>query len=149
MRDGLLWLHLVGVAAWLGGNLTQFMLMPRLERAGQQAAIAWHEGTGAMAKIYYSVAGTVVAVTGVLLVLRSDTYTFADAFVSVGFAVVIVGGIMGVAFFAPASRRAVEAHRSGDAGAVAAVGRRIRLGAVVDTSLILFAIWAMVAKLGA
>lgn len=148
MRDVLLWLHITGVAAWLGANFTQFTLMPRLERAGREAAVAWHQGTGQMAKVYYSVAGAVVAITGVLLVLQSDAYSFADPFVSIGFLVIIIGGAMGVIHFAPASRRAVEAHRVGDAGAMAAAGQRIRVGAMVDTALMLITIWAMVTKLG-
>jgi uncharacterized membrane protein len=147
MRDLLLVIHIVGVAAWLGGNLTQMMVMPMFESAGHGTAAIWHRASGQMARIYYSVAGTVIAVTGIGLVIEGP-YQFSDAFVSVGFLVVIIGGVMGIVFFAPTSRAAVDAHDRSASGAAAQVRRRLSMGAAIDTVLIVFAIYAMVAKLG-
>ncbi|MEZ5229793.1 MAG: hypothetical protein R2710_24975 [Acidimicrobiales bacterium] len=147
MRTLLLVLHLIGVAAWLGGNFTQMAVMPGLDRAGGVVAVAWHQASGRMAQIYYSVAGTVVFLTGVGLVLDGP-YEFSHAFVSIGFAVVIIGGVMGVAFFAPTSRAAVAAHEHGDASAIGKVRQRFAIGAAIDTALVIFTVYAMVAKLG-
>ncbi|MDA3040371.1 MAG: hypothetical protein O3C27_12755 [Actinomycetota bacterium] len=97
MRNLLLTLHLIGAAAWLGGNLTQMMMLPIFDRAGHAAARVWHDASGQMAKIYYSVAGALITVSGVALLLLSDSpWSFSDPFVSIGFAVVLIGGLMGI-----------------------------------------------------
>ncbi|MCP5028178.1 MAG: hypothetical protein GY929_18020 [Actinomycetia bacterium] len=146
MRTLLLVLHIVGVAAWLGGNLTQMMVLPMMERAEHTAAMAWHRASGQMAKIYYSIAGTVIMVTGIGLVLDGP-YAFSDGFVSVGFLVVVIGGVMGVVFFAPTSRAAITAHELGGGPNLQAVLKRFTVGAIVDTGLVIFTVYAMVAKL--
>ncbi|MCP3853481.1 MAG: hypothetical protein GY698_01945 [Actinomycetia bacterium] len=146
MRTFLLVLHIVGVAAWLGGNLTQMMVLPMMERAEHTAAIAWHRASGQMAKIYYSIAGALITVTGICLVIEGP-YTFSDGFVSVGFLVVVIGGVMGVVFFAPASRAAITAHELGGGPTLQAVLKRFTMGAIVDTGLVIFTVYAMVAKL--
>ncbi len=126
------------------------VMLPMFDRSGHAAARVWHEASGQMAKVYYSVAGAVITITGVFLLLQSDSpWTFSDPFVSIGFVVVLIGGLTGVLFFAPASRAAVTAHDEHDPGAVAKMRRRLTVGAVVDTGLVIFAIYAMVAKLGA
>ncbi len=150
MRNLLLTLHIIGVAGWLGGNLTQMMLLPIFDRSGHAAARIWHEASGQMAKVYYSVAGVLITITGIALLLLSDSpWSFSDPFVSIGFAVVLIGGLMGVLFFAPASRAAVTAHDEHDPGAVAKVRRRFTLGSIIDTGLVVFTTYAMVARLGA
>ncbi len=149
MRDLLLWIHIVAVGAWLGGNFTQMMVRPRLEAAGQATAVAWHSASGQMAKVYYSVAGVVILITGVVLVLDSDVYTFADPFVSIGFLAVIVGAAGGIFYFAPLSRRAVQAFTDGNDAEIANVGQRFTMGAAIDTLIVLGTIFVMVAKLGA
>ncbi len=147
MRTLLLVLHLIGVAAWLGGNLTQLAIMPSMDRAGGVVGIAWHRASGQMAQIYYSIAGAVVLLTGVAMVLDGP-YEFSHAFVSIGFAVVIIGGVMGVTFFAPNSRAAAAAHENGEPNAIAQLRRRFVVGGAVDTALVIFTIYAMVTKLG-
>ena len=150
MRNVLLTMHLIGVAAWLGGNLTQMMVLPIFDRSGHGAARIWHEASGQMAKIYYSVAGALITITGISLLLLSDSpWSFSDPFISIGFAVVLIGGLMGVLFFAPTSQAAMTAHDEHDPGAVAKVRHRLIIGAVIDTALVVFTIYAMVAKLGA
>lgn len=148
MRDLLLTIHLIGVAAWLGGNLTQMTVMPMLERGGHQTAEHWHNASGSMARVYYSLAGVVITLSGAALVLDSDAYSFSDPFVGIGFTTVIIGGILGMAFFAPSSRAAVDAHRIGDPGAAFRIRQRFTIGALADTTLVVFTVWAMVAKLG-
>ncbi len=147
MRSLLLTLHIIGVSAWLGGNLTQMMVLPLFEASGHDVAMVWHRASTDMAKIYYSIAGGLIMSTGIGLVLDGP-WKFSDAFVSIGFTVVIIGGVMGVKFFAPTSRAAIDAHSQRDPGAAAKVRQRFTLGAVIDTTLVIFAIYAMVAKLG-
>lgn len=149
MRDLLLTLHIMSAAAWLGGNFTQLMLLPLMERAGRAATVTWFRATEQMAKIYYSIAGVALILTGILLLVAIDSpYSFSDPFVSIGFAVVIIGAIAGVAHFAPQARAAAAANEEGDAAAATAARNKIAGAAVVDTALVIFAIYAMVSKLG-
>lgn len=149
MRDLLLTLHIMSAAAWLGGNLTQLMILPIMERAGRTAAATWFRATEHMAKIYYSVAGVSLIVTGILLLVAIDSpYSFSDPFVSIGFMVVMIGAIAGVALFAPQARAAAAANHAGDAVAATVARNRIAVAAVVDTALVIFATYAMVSKLG-
>ncbi len=149
MNDLLLWIHIVAVAAWLGGNFTQLMVRPKMEAAGSSTAVAWHTASGQMAKVYYSIAGVVILVSGVALVLNSDTYTFADPFVSIGFLAVILGAAGGIFYFAPLSRTAIKAFTDGSDSDIAAVDSRFNTGAIIDTLIVLGTIYVMVAKLGA
>ena len=140
-RNVLLALHIAAVAAWLGCNLTQFFIAPWFARQGGAAAVAWFDATGRLARMYYNVAGTLLAVTGVLLV-RESGFHWSAGFVAVGITVVVIGGLVGVLFFAPDGARLAEAERSGRPVAL----RRYLAVLTVDTTLVLTAVLAMVAK---
>lgn len=142
-RNVLLSIHIASVAAWLGANLTQFFLAPWFTQRGGEVAAAWFEATTRMARRYYNAAGTVLAVSGVLLLLESSgAYRWSSGFVVVGLAVVTVGAALGIAFFAPDGERLAAAARD---------GRRVNLGRFLsvlclDTVLVSAAVLAMVAK---
>jgi uncharacterized membrane protein len=142
-RDTLLVIHITAVAAWLGCNLTQLFLGPWF--AGQPGAVAaaWYEATARLASRYYNIAGTALAVSGVLLV-RESGYSWSAGFVAVGITVVVIGGLLGVLFFAPTGRTLAAAERDGSpAGALV---RRYALVACVDTVFVLTAVLAMVKR---
>lgn len=143
----LLVVHIVAVAAWLGANLVQAYLAGRTRRAGVAERRWWVETQGAMARVYYSVAGVVVLVTGVLMVL-DDRAEFSDAFVSIGFAAIIIGIVLGVAVFGPGSRRLAAAIDAGDAATERALDTRLGIFGVVDTLVVVVTIAAMVGKWG-
>jgi hypothetical protein len=144
-RNLLLLLHLGGVAAWLGANLVQLVLTPRFAKGPAEVDVAWARQTIFLGERYYTAAGGVIGVTGVLLVLDGD-WGWGSGFIWVGAAVIAIGAVMGVAFFAPLAKRRIAALESGDpAGASAAQGRIIPL-ALLDTALVLTAVLAMVDK---
>ena len=146
-RNLLLALHIAGVAAWLGANLVQAVLSPRFARGPADAAAAWTRQTIWLGERYYTAAGGVIAVTGVLLVLDGD-WDWSSRFIWVGIAVIVIGAVLGVRVFGPLAERRAEALESGDmATAGAAMGRIIPF-AIVDTVLVLLAILAMVDKWG-
>jgi uncharacterized membrane protein len=142
-RNVLLVVHIAAVAGWLGGNFSQFFLLPQFARAGGGVAAAWFEATGRMARRYYNIAGTILAVSGVLLLLDSDgAYHWSSGFVGVGIAVVVIGGVTGGAFFAPDADRLAAAARANGTVRI----RRFLMVLCVDTTLVLTAVLAMVAK---
>ncbi len=146
MRTLLLTLHIVAVAAWLGGNFAQIFLMRGFKAGPSTVAAAWFRGAAIMVRLYYSVAGVLLTATGVGLVLTNDAWSFGSGFVSVGFAVVIIGAVLGMVFFAPRADRAASAFEIGDDAAGRAAASSIGTLALVDTALVLLAVVAMVGR---
>jgi hypothetical protein len=146
-RNVLLALHIAGVAAWLGANFVQAVLSPRFAKGPADAAAAWTRQTIWLGERYYTAAGGVIAVTGVLLVLDGD-WDWSTRFIWVGIAVIIIGAVLGVRVFGPLAKQRAEALESGDMPTANAAMGRIIPFAIVDTVLVLLAILAMVDKWG-
>jgi hypothetical protein len=144
-RTLLLALHIASVAAWLGANFVQLVLSPRFAKGPADVAAAWTRQTIWLGERYYNAAGTLIAVTGVLLVLDGD-WSWGSGFIWVGIAVIAIGGALGGMAFGPLAKRRADALERGDtAAATAAQGRIIPL-ALLDTVLVLTAVLAMVDK---
>jgi hypothetical protein len=147
LRDVMLILHIVGAGTWLGANVVQ-MVAPSLASAqGPSVAAGWMRMGAGFGKRIYTPVGILVLVTGIVLVLNSDgAYSFGSLFVTIGFAVVIIAIILGVAVFTPGAEKAAEAIESGDRGRIAAATGRLARYGVLDTLLVLFAITVMVLR---
>ncbi|MCO5329020.1 MAG: hypothetical protein M9961_02935 [Ilumatobacteraceae bacterium] len=144
-RNVLLWLHIVGVAAWLGCNLALFVLSPWFARRGAAVAAAFAEATTYLATRYYNAAGGVVGVTGVLLVVHTG-YAWHSAFVIAGLAALVVGAALGVVVFAPSGRALATAHRDGDVEGARRLTARTASFLLVDTTVVMVTALAMVAR---
>lgn len=147
-RDVLLVLHIAGVATWFGANVMQ-AVVPGLIGPTSSAAASWFRVTEKLSTRLYIPAGVTIVLTGVLLVLNSTAYGFGSVFVSIGFAAVIIGAVLGSTVFGPKSRAIADALDSGEI-ALAEKTRAVtgQFGAL-DTLILVFTIYAMVAKLGA
>jgi hypothetical protein len=97
----------------------------------------------------YMPVGIVVAATGIWMILIRETFDFSSVFVGIGFAVVIIGALLGKFVFEPGSERAAAAIESGDQTAIRSAASRIATFGAIDTLLVLLAITVMVLKLGA
>ena len=77
-------------------------------------------------------------------------WEFSDAWVSIGFAGVVISAIVGAAFLGPESGKISAAAADPDqAGTVQARVNRFILVTRVDLLILLIAVWAMVTKPGA
>ena len=147
-RTVVLAVHILSVAAWFGVNVAQMLLSPRYAKGGDTEAAGWTRQTIWLGERFYPVNGAVLALSGITLVIDGP-WDWSDRFVWVGITVVIVGAVMGAAFFGPLAKRRLAGLESGDrAAADAAQGRIIPL-AYVDSTLIALAVLAMVDKWGA
>jgi hypothetical protein len=144
-RTVLLTLHIVGVASWLGANFVQLVLAPRFARASSDVAAAWSRQTIWLGERYYTGAGAVIGITGVLLVLDGN-WSWSAGFIWVGIGVVVLGAVLGVAFFGPLAKQRVAALESGDTDQADTAQRRIIPLALLDTALVITAVLAMVHK---
>lgn len=144
-RTILITAHISGVATWLGANFVQLVLSPRFAKGPDAVAAAWARHTIWLGERYYTVAGALIAITGVLLVLDGD-WGWDSGFIWVGIAVVIVGGVMGGVLFGPLAKTRAEALEYGDAPGAAVAQARIIPLALLDTALVMTAVLAMVDK---
>lgn len=145
-RDVLLVLHIAGAGTWLGANVVQAVVPPALARSGTAALAGWYRATSKLSGRLYIPAGVLILVTGVLLVLQSDAYEFSSIFVTIGFAVIVAGALLGRFVFEPGGEAAAAAVESDDAAAVRSAAGRLATFGVIDTLLVLFAVTVMVLR---
>lgn len=118
--------------------------------ARQNAAVVagWYRVAGQLSKKLYMPAAVVLVITGIVMVLQDDAYGFGSLFVTIGFAMIVVGALLGSFVFDPGSRAAAEAVESGEQSRITAAVRRLVTFGTIDTLLLLFTITAMVVRLG-
>jgi hypothetical protein len=92
-------------------------------------------------------AAVLVLLTGIFMVLGSDSYSFGSTFVTIGFAMIVVGAVLGMVVFGPGGEKAADALETGDQGAAQAATSRLARWGVLDTLLLLVTIMAMVLRL--
>ena len=143
-RNLLVLVHLTSVAAWLGANILQFIVAPRLRRAGSAAALAWSETARFLGQRYYNVVGAVLGISGVLLVIDGDWQW--RGFVFVGIGMIIVGATLGIAVFEPLLKKEAAAIEGGDAAELTTIRHNITSVATLDTMLLLITMLAMIDK---
>jgi hypothetical protein len=141
-RNLLLLAHIASVAAWLGANFVQFVVAPRFRRAGGDTAQRWTDTAQFLGQRYYNVVGVLVAVTGVALVLHGEWHW--QGFVLIGIAMVVIGGVTGVAILEPLLKRETAARSAGDEAAVARIQHNFNAVAALDTLLVLVTMLAMI-----
>jgi uncharacterized membrane protein len=147
MRDGLLFLHIVGVAGWLGGGfyaLYTYSALATLETSA--AAPALHR----LKKVedrFFGPASGLVLLSGIGLVITSEAFGWGDAFVLIGLGAFLISAILGATIGKRNSERLIGAANAGSG--VEDALRSWRLGTVWDFVVLAVVIWAMITKLGA
>ena len=149
MRDTLLTLHILAAGAWFGTNVVQIAVNPTLGSKSAEVAADWHRTLVKFSRYLYMPASLIILGTGVWMVLDSDAWEFSQAFVSIGFLAIILGAVLGMAFFAPNSRKAADALDNGDTDTARAIEQRVNIVGSLDTVVIIVTVVAMVAKWGA
>ncbi len=148
MHELLLWLHIVGVAAWFGTSVASTIGDRLMSTETTEARAAWYRLILRFGQIVYTPAAVLVLITGVLLVVNVG-YGFGSTFVSIGFAAVIIGAGLGMMVFGPRSREAAAALDNGDTSTAASAIARIRQASILDVLILAVTIAAMVGSWGA
>jgi hypothetical protein len=141
-RNLLLLAHITSVAAWLGANLLQLVVGPRLRARGGEVARQWAETGEFLGKRYYNIIGGLVAITGIGLVFHGHWEW--RGFVLVGIGMVVVGAVTGIVGFDRLFRQEVAARTSGDEVTATRAAHNITSLAVMDTVLLLITMLAMI-----
>lgn len=147
MGDGLLFLHIIGVAGWIGGGLFGIYAGGRLARAGGEAHGRALELIYAKAGIYFGVAFVLVVGSGIGLVITEDEWGWGDTFIWIAVAAIVVSG----AWEGLVSRKAGEAlidELKTTGTTKPATFNRWRFAGFGDVAILLVAVWAMITKIG-
>lgn len=146
MRSVILWLHIAAAGTWLGANMVQLVADPIMRKTGSAVEAAWLKSTVAIGNRLYPPAAVIALITGVELVRRGG-WSYGDTFVLIGLGMIAFGVVSGIGIIGPASKHLIAAVEADNDAPSAR--RRITLSGGVDTALVLFTMYAMVAKLGA
>lgn len=149
MRTFLLVIHIVAAGAWIGANVTQVVVTPRVSKMGGEAAAVWMRATVTMGRLLYTPAAILSLLTGFALVLRSGSpYEFEQAFVVIGVAMVVAGAVLGARVFGPQGERAAAAFEAGNGDGAREIVARLTAFGFLDSALLVVTVWAMTAKWG-
>ena len=150
MVEVMLFLHILGAAAWFGANLVRAFARRAMCAGDAATAAAWHRTTVSMGRVIHTPAAIVVFVTGFGLVGLSDgAYGMAAPFVVVGIIAVVIGAVLAMSVLGPNGERIASAYEQGDRTLAEAVSRRSSLVGWVDTSLLAFTTLVMIFRWGA
>jgi len=147
MRDVLLFIHIVGVAGWLGGGLYSvyaYSTVAGLEPAAAGAAV---EALQKRDDRFFGPTSGLVVLSGIGLVLTSEAYGWGDTFVLIGLGAFVLSGILNGIVGKKNNARLVKASTSGS-GMAEALGSW-RRGTAWDFMILFIVIWAMITKIGA
>jgi uncharacterized membrane protein len=149
MREVAIWLHIIGGSMWLGTNIAQAAIGPKL-MADERAALPWLKAVAKASGPVYGAASGLILITGVYLVLSSNgAYTFGTVFVTIGLAILIILGALGGLVFNKKTKQMVGMLEGGNAALVAPAYKSLSNWGILDTALMAVAILAMVSKWGA
>jgi len=146
MRDGLLFLHIVGVAGWLGGAVYAFYTYSALATMEPAAAGPALQRLNKVEDRFFGPASGLVLLSGVGLVLTSEAFGWGDAFVLIGLGAFVISAIFGATVGKRNSERLVEATSTGSE--VGDALKSWRRGTASDFVILAVVIWAMITKLG-
>jgi hypothetical protein len=149
LRDILVVLHIAGAGTWLGANIVQAMAPSMSAKQGPAAYAGWYRIAAGLSTRLYMPAAIVLLATGIWMVLIEEAYGFDTLFVTIGFAMIIIGTLLGIFVFERGSVRAADAIDAGEEAAAKAASGRLAGFGILDTLLLLFTITAMVLRLGA
>jgi Predicted integral membrane protein (DUF2269) len=147
MRNALLFIHIVGVAAWLGGGAFSLISDSTAARLQPPAAAEALKTLEKRAGVYFGVAAGLVILSGIGLVLTSEAYGWSSTFVLIGLGAFVVSGIIQSTVGKKNNSRLIEAATSGvDVEPAVKAWQR---GSLWDFAILFVAIWAMITKIGA
>jgi hypothetical protein len=118
-------------------------------KQGPAVSAGWFRIAAGLSTRLYMPAAILLLATGIWMVLLTEAYGFGTTFVTIGFAMIIIGTLLGIFVFERGSIRAADALDSGDQTAATAARGRLAGFGILDTVLLLFTITAMVLRLGA
>jgi uncharacterized membrane protein len=150
LYEALLFLHIVGAIAWIGGATAHIALMAVAKRSERpETLITLLRLDDRLGPVLYVPAGLLVLLGGIGLVLEGD-WGFDQGWVIAGLVLLGLAYFGGAAYFIPAGKRLHRVAESEGPTSDAAMRlvAQIERVAMVDLLVLLAAVYVMVAKPG-
>jgi uncharacterized membrane protein len=144
----LLFVHIVGVAVWVGGSIMLGFVGARIQATGDAAFRARFARSAGIVGPVIGVSAVLIVASGAWMVVESDAIELAQVWVWLSLALFLLSAIVGGVYFAPASNRIVAAL---EGGRIEEADRRagvFNLVSRLDTLLLLVILGLMVFKPG-
>ena len=151
LNELVLFIHVSAAIVWVGGSvMVQFFGFRAAASGDAQRQLAFIDDIRAIGAKVFGPAGIILLIAGIWLVIDLDVYGFDQAWISIAFTIVIIGAILGPAFYGRQTKLiAAEAEERGaeDPGVQLRI-QRIFLVSRVELVLLFIAVYAMVFKPG-
>jgi uncharacterized membrane protein len=150
LSDFTAWLKLIHVLAaivWVGGNVLTVIHGARAGASSDPADRIRFAKDALVSGRVFAASGILTLIAGVWMVLREEFWGFDQAWISIGFIGILLGAILGPAFYAPQAKALIAESEAGDPAAEAR-GRRIGQVSTLEVLVLLVVVWAMVFKPG-
>jgi uncharacterized membrane protein len=142
-------LHIVGAIAWLGSGIALTVLARQMRKEKDYAGllVIGHHSQ-ALGMLLFTPAALLTVGFGIALVATDPTIRFGDLWILIGFGGILGSGVAQMALAAPAERRflSAAAEYGTDHPETSQAARRLSLGSILDNGVLIFVVWAMVAK---
>lgn len=148
MEEVLLVIHIVAAGVLLGALVMVLIIGPRMAAAGPEAGLGWARTAEAFGTRVFMPSSILILLTGVGLVLVGDEWDWSDAFISIGFAAIVLGTIIGNAIQGPKGRQMVAALENQEFERVGQLAKSLRVWGLIAILIVLTTIAAMVLRLG-
>ena len=145
LHEGLLVLHILGAAGWIGGGLFGWFSQVQLARNASSSGRALHTLAERADRFFGPVVGLTL-LTGIALVWTQDAWGWSDTFVLMGIGAIVFSALFQPLVSSKDQERLLAAVERGQAGAEIKASNRT---AAIEMTVLLVVLWAMVAKLGA
>ncbi len=141
MQEGLLTIHILAAAVWIGGGIYALTAYRKHAAAGTLRPVMTVDQK--MGALFGGSIGLLL-LSGIGLVLNSERFSFTHAFVIIGIGAIVVSGVVEGTVFGPATKKALAAE-----GEQVQLPPQMKWALPFYAILFIFTIWSMVAKLGA
>lgn len=149
LYEALLFIHILGVAVWVGGSIMLGFISRRIERSGDtQFRAKFAQSAGVVGPVI-GVSALLVLGTGIGMVVESAVVELSQTWVWLGLSLFGVSAVVGGAYFGPASNKIVAALESGRVEEADRRGKTFNMVSRLDTLLLVVIIGLMVFKPGA
>ena len=151
LAEFLTWIHVLAAITWVGGATALVILVYRAGATRDEGLLrGLVTQSEFLGRYVFTISSIVVLVAGVWLVIEVDAWEFSQGFISIGFAGIALGAVLGMAFYPKLWRQVGEAVDSASIEAPTAQKalRTLRGVASLEMAILAFVVWSMVTKPG-
>ena len=144
-------IHVVAAILWIGGGVMITIYNARLWNAKDvQGLRSVNDVASSLGKAYFMPLAIVTLIAGIVMVLDTDAIAFSDAWISIGFAGIILTALIGPLRIEPAAERLAESIQANgiEAQETVAIQQQVRMWSMIDLVILLVVTWAMIYRPG-